>query len=64
MRGGGGAVIDGERVDVGSPTRLLFGAGGGLRILLNRALLMRVDVAWSPFEAISPSFYTPFGYPF
>jgi len=61
---GGGAVIDGERVDVGSPTRLLFGAGGGLRILLNRALLMRVDVAWSPFEAISPSFYTPFGYPF
>jgi hypothetical protein len=61
---GGGAVVDGERVDVGSPARLLFGAGGGLRILLNRALLMRVDIAWSPFEAISPSFYTPFGYPF
>ncbi len=61
---GGGALVDGGRVDVGSPTRLLFGAGGGLRILLNRALLMRLDLAFSPFEAISPSFYTPFGYPF
>lgn len=61
---GGGALVDGELTDVGLPTRLLFGAGGGLRILLNRALLMRLDLAWSPFEAITPSFYTPFGYPF
>lgn len=61
---GGGAIVDGQRVDVGSPTRLLFGVGGGLRVLINRALLMRLDVAWSPFEAITPSFYTPFGYPF
>jgi hypothetical protein len=61
---GGGAVVDGVLTDIGSPTRLLFGTGGGLRILLNRALLMRLDLAWSPFEAITPSFYTPFGYPF
>lgn len=61
---GGGAVVNGEVVDVGTPARLLFGAGGGLRILLNRALLMRLDLAFSPFETITPSFYTPFGYPF
>lgn len=60
---GGGARIDGRVVDVGSPLRLLFGGGGGLRIVLNRALLMRIDVAISPFEQVTPSFYTPFGYP-
>ena len=61
---GGGAIgSDGVRTDVGSPTRILFGTGAGLRVLLNRALLMRLDVAWSPFEAITPSFYSPFGYP-
>jgi hypothetical protein len=60
---GGGARIDGRVVDVGSPFRLLFGGGGGIRVVLNRALLMRIDVAVSPFEQIAPSFYTPFGYP-
>jgi hypothetical protein len=61
---GGGARVDGGAVrDVGSTTRILFGVGAGLRIVLNRALLMRLDVAWSPFEDRTPAFYTPFGHP-
>ncbi len=61
--GGGALGSDGVLRDVGSPTHILFGTGIGLRLLLNRALLMRLDVAWSPFEAITPSFYSPFGHP-
>lgn len=62
--GGGVPVGAGGDREAGSPVRLLFGTGVGLRVLLNRALLMRLDLAWSPQETITPSFYTPFGYPF
>jgi hypothetical protein len=58
-----GAARAGDADEAGSATRLLWGGGFGLRLLFNRALLLRVDVAWSPAEAVAPSFYTPFGYP-
>ena len=50
--------------EAGSPWRIVFGTGLGLRILLNRAILLRIDVAVSPFEQVTPAFYTPVGFPF
>lgn len=45
----------------GSPLGLVFGAGVGLRLLVNRAIVARAEVAASPLEQRSPSFYTPVG---
>ena len=42
----------------------LYGAGVGLRFLLQHAIAMRIDVAGSPYETQQPSFYTPVGFPF
>ena len=58
------AWIGKDIADVGDPYRLLFGGGVGLMVLFNNAILMRVDVAASPFEQVVPAFYTPVRYPF
>lgn len=48
----------------GDPGRVLVGVGLGLMILLDRSILMRVDVAGSPNESTGPAVYTPVKYPF
>jgi hypothetical protein len=48
----------------GDPGRVLVGVGVGLMILLDRSILMRVDVAGSPNESTGPAVYTPVKYPF
>lgn len=46
------------------PGGVLVGMGIGLMILLDRSILMRVDVAGSPNESTGPAVYTPVKYPF
>lgn len=45
----------------GHPLGLVYGGGLGLRVLVNRAVVSRVEVAASPLEQRSPSFFTPVG---
>ena len=44
--------------------RVVYGGGVGLRVLFQDAIMMRFDLAGSPFEQNFPSFYTPVGFPF
>lgn len=44
-----------------SPFDLVWGAGVGLRVVVNRGIVSRIEVAGSPLEQRSPSFYTPVG---
>ena len=60
VRGGATRAVD-AAVDQG---RVLVGVGVGLMILLDRSILMRVDVAGSPNESTCPAVYTPVKYPF
>ncbi len=67
---GGSVFVDagwiGESLEQvgGDPFRILYGGGAGLRLMFQNAILMRVDLAASPFETQQPSFYTPVGFPF
>lgn len=45
----------------GNALGLVWGAGVGVRVLVNRAIVARGELAASPLEARSPSFYTPVG---
>ncbi len=56
-----GGVFPGELWRAGNPLGVVWGAGLGLRILVNRAIVARAEVAASPTEQRSPSFYTPVG---
>jgi hypothetical protein len=56
-RGSGGP--DGWRA--GDPLRLVWGAGTGVRFIINRAAVAQGLVAGSASEQRSPSFYTPVG---
>lgn len=40
---------------------LVWGAGIGLRVMVNRAIVGRFEMAGSPLEQRTPSFYTPVG---
>jgi hypothetical protein len=60
--GGAFPLIDGvEPWRAGHPFGLVWGAGVGVRVLVNRAIVGRFEVAGSPLEERSPSFYTPVG---
>lgn len=50
--------------DAGHPLRLLVSGGAGLRILVRRTFVVRLEVGVSPFERLDPSLYTPVGNPF
>ena len=54
-------AFPGDPWRAGNPLGVVVGAGVGLRILVNRAIVARAEVAASPTEQRSPSFYTPVG---
>lgn len=57
--------IPGRRgADVGHPLRILATGGAGLRILVRRTFVVRLEVGVSPFERLDPTLYTPVGTPF
>lgn len=45
----------------GHPLGIVWGAGIGLRVMMNRAIVARFEMTGSPLEERSPSFYTPVG---
>jgi hypothetical protein len=45
----------------GNPLQLVYGGGVGIRAVINRASVAQVEMAGSPFEQRTPSFYTPVG---
>lgn len=45
----------------GDPARLLWSAGGGLRLMWNENFVIRLDVAASPFEQNAPGVYLNLG---
>lgn len=51
----------GDLWPAGHPLGLVYGAGVGLSILVNRAVLSRLEVAGSPIEQSSPMLSTPVG---
>ncbi len=50
--------------DAGHPLRILASGGAGLRFLVRRTFVVRLEVGFSPFEREDPAFYTPVGAPF
>lgn len=45
----------------GDPRRLLWGVGGGVRLIWNHDFIFKVDVAVSPFETKTPGIYLNLG---
>jgi hypothetical protein len=50
--------------DAGHPLRILASGGVGLRVLVRRTFVVRLELGVSPFEQRGPSLYTPVGTPF
>lgn len=50
--------------DAGHPLRILASGGAGLRVLVRRTFVVRLEVGVSPFERLDPALYTPVGTPF
>lgn len=59
--GGGVPGLADDRAERGDPLRLVFGTGGGLRILINESFVVRIDVAYSPDEQQGLGLYMPVG---
>jgi hypothetical protein len=54
-------AFPGNPWEPGHPLGLVWGAGVGLRVVVNQAIVRRVEVAGSPLEQKFPTFGTPVG---
>jgi len=60
LAGGIPGVVN-DTLDRGNPASVVFGVGGGLRVLVNDSFVLRVDLGYSPYEQRGVGLYMPVG---